>query len=963
MSEAFLQRPLPPVLETLLQQRLAVLTDALAELSLAQQHETGRALVLSEFIFERLRARPALLAQLWQGPLLAESLLSAVLRPALQLALAPVQTELELSQALRRFREFYQLLLCWFDLLGRATLEQVMRFASELAEVCVDEAAKWLYRFESERVGVPCDAQGTPQPLLVLGMGKLGGYELNVSSDIDLIFVYPQQGETQGAKRSLSNEQFFVRLGQKLIAALSQITAEGQPFRVDMRLRPYGDSGRLAMSFAGIHEYYFHIGREWERYAMVKARVISGPAAEAGQLMKLLKPFVYRRYLDFSAIESLRQMKRLIEREVFRKSRIDNIKLGAGGIREVEFIAQVFQIIRGGVEIELQEPSLLRVLSLLGAKGDLPQAVVTELQSSYRFLRKLEHALQELADQQTQTLPADELNRARLAWIFECENWQALYQQIQQQMQQVHRHFDAVIADPAAEPEPKQAEPVLEALWQTPLQPQLSEQLELLNRAGFQLEQPQEFLNQLLFLQSQVHSRPLGERGRDRFTRLMPKLLAGVRQRANPTLLLSRLAPVLDAILCRTTYIELLLEHGVALDNLLTLCEASPWISELLARHPLLLDELLDSRQLLQSPTQAEMQSELSQMLLRIPSEDLEQQMESLRQFKQAHQLHIAAEDLLANLPLMRVSDQLTFLAETLLQEAIQLAWRQLAERHGRPPEPDSGGGLSGFAIIAYGKLGGIELGYGSDLDLVFVHQGDSEADTLGGKPIPSQVFFVKLAQKLIHLISIRTHSGLLYEVDTRLRPSGSSGLLVSHIDSFARYQQNEAWTWEHQALIRARFIAGDPRLGEQFEQVRASVLSRPREPDTLRQQVLEMRNKMREHLAPDKSGRFHLKQDRGGITDIEFIVQYLVLSHAHRHPTLLQWTDNVRLLQTLAELALLSAEQADALRRAYLAFRDQGHKLSLQNLPAEVDAERYADLRQPVQALWSELFEPLVAE
>lgn len=958
---------LPQVLEPLLNQRLVLLAEPLNRLSEQltpeQQQQTAEVLVLSDFIFERVRARPELLAQLWAEALSQPGLAVDRLRPRLQQALLAAQTEAELWRELRLFREFYQLVLVWRDLLGQVELAQVLLFASELAEVCVDEAAKWLYAFEARRVGTPCNALAEPQPLLVLGMGKLGGRELNVSSDIDLIFVYPQQGETMGASRAIANEVFFARLGQKLIAALSQTTADGQPFRVDMRLRPYGDSGRLAMSFSGMQEYYFHIGRDWERYAMVKARVISGPAAAAAQLMSLLKPFVYRRYLDFSAIDSLRQMKALIEREVLRKSRIDNIKLSAGGIREVEFIAQVFQIIRGGVETELQEPSLIKTLQLLAARAELPQAVVDELLVAYGFLRKLEHALQELADQQTQTLPVDELNRARLAWIMRKPDWASLYQHIQWVMHGVHQHFKALIAPPKDkdnEPALAGAVPILEALWQTPLQPQDAEQLELLQRSGFCLAQPDEFLSQLIYLQAQVHNRPLGERGRERFNRLMPQILAGLLQCKQALLLLTRLVPLLDAILCRTTYIELLLEHPVALKNLLLLCEASPWISQLLASHPILLDELLDSRQLRVSPTQAEMRSELSQILLRIPSDDLEQQMEALRQFKQAHQLRIAAEDLLAQLPLMRVSDQLTFLAETLLVESIQLVWQQLTARHGVPADLElaSTDQLAGFVVIAYGKLGGIELGYGSDLDLVFIHEGALDTETTGPKPIPTQVFFVKLAQKLIHLISTRTHSGWLYEVDTRLRPSGSSGLLVSHMDSFERYQVQDAWTWEHQALVRARAIAGDPKLQQRFELVRQRVLAQPRDPAQLGQQVLEMRTKMAEHLANKDKTQFHLKQDRGGITDIEFLVQHQVLAHACQYPALLSWTDNVRLLRVLAECGLLNSADAEALIAAYLALRNQAHKLSLQNLPPLVLAEDYLTERALVRRLWQQILE-----
>ncbi len=882
----------------------------------------------------------------------------------LQFALAQVKDEAELNKVLREVRQREMLRIAWRDLAGWADVEETLAELSRLAAACVDAALQKLHRWQSLELGAPHNAQGEAQALIVIGMGKLGAGELNFSSDVDLIFAYPDDGETRGKRRRISNEEFFIRLAQRLIHVLDTITEQGFVFRVDTRLRPFGESGPLALSFAALEDYYQTHGREWERYALIKASIIAGDRAQGERLLTSLCPFVYRRYLDFNALAALRRMKELISQEMRRKGMVDNIKLGEGGIREVEFIGQVFQLIRGGRDTRLQETAILKVLDMLAKAEHLPDYVIQELKAAYVFLRRVENRLQEAADQQTHALPGDELDRLRLALAMNYPDWNSFAAVLNMHRKRVHSHFEQVFAAPQLEQTGTTLTTQdLAGVWRGSVDEAHAHSL--LDELGF--ADTEEALRLLGQLRESYSYRALTEHGRELLDSLMPLLIAAAGQSANPQATLARSANLLEAIAQRTTYLALLIENPLALSQLVKLCAASPWISALLTHQPLLLDELLDARRLYAPLDKASLENELRENLARIPEHDLEQQMESLRHFKQVHVLRVAAADIAGALPLMVVSDHLTAIAEVVLQEVLHIAWRHLAAKHGKPRcllnartyQPC-------FAIVAYGKLGGIELGYGSDLDIVFLHDSAGEQQcTAGPKAIDNAVFFARLGQRIIHILSAHTPAGVLYEVDVRLRPSGASGLLVSSLESFADYQRTQAWTWEHQALVRARVIAETDReqgagdtVATQFLSLRWEILSRTRDRAVLQAEVRAMRERMREALGKDSAGLFDLKQGRGGIADIEFMVQYSVLLWAHDHPALLEFPDTIRLLQKLADAGLTNARDSQCLSDAYRAYRAAVHRFALQEESAYANEEEFAEYRAVVKRIWKDLME-----
>ncbi|HEC15072.1 MAG TPA: bifunctional [glutamate--ammonia ligase]-adenylyl-L-tyrosine phosphorylase/[glutamate--ammonia-ligase] adenylyltransferase [Sedimenticola sp.] len=906
----------------------------------------------SDYVAQSCLRHPALLPRLLERGDLSARYPKGRMAGLLQQRLAGVEDEPALARELRRFRRCQMVRIIWRDLAGLAGLDETLEDLSALADACIDAALERLYDWACAGEGVPRDEAGVRQHLVVLGMGKLGARELNLSSDIDLIFTFPSHGEVEG-RRNLGNEQFFVRLCQRLVQILNRQDADGFVFRVDVRLRPFGDAGPLAMSFAALEDYYQTQAREWERYAMIKARVVAGDRQAGKRLMAMLKPFVYRRYLDFGVIESLRDMKRLISRELRRKGMADNIKLGPGGIREIEFIGQAFQLVRGGRDPDLQIRPILPVLRLLGEKDLLPAFVVRELSEAYEFLRRVENRLQAWQDRQTHSLPEDDLGRLRLARAMGFEDWEAFHARLETHRQRVQAQFDQVFAAPQAENGNDSGEHSLAALWRDELDE--AESLDALAAAGFQ--RPAETLKLLEQLRDSHAGRALGERGRQRMAQLMPLLLEAVAGAEAPDGTLRRLLPLLEAIARRTAYIALLVERPLALSQLVRLSSQSPWISHQLARYPHLLDELLDPRRLYAPLEKEELETELDHLLGTLDAEDLEQQMERLRQFVHSNVLRVAAADITEAIPLMVVSDYLTWIAEAVIARVLDLAWRHLTATHGRP----TGilGEDTGFAVIGYGKLGGIELGYGSDLDLVFLHgSADPNAMTDGDRAVGNDVFYARLGQRMIHMFTARTPSGQLYETDMRLRPNGESGMLVSPLEAFEDYQKNSAWTWEHQALLRARPIAGDPKVMQAFQRIRREVLSRERDPEELRTRVREMREKMRGSLDKSDKERFDLKQGPGGIADIEFMVQYAVLRWAHGHPDLLEWTDNIRLLEGLSRHRLLAGEAAERLADAYRALRAACHRASLQDSPAIVPGDRLLEERRLVREIWDSLME-----
>jgi len=927
----------------------------------------ARVTAASDFVIEQSVRDPLMLLDLVRSGELDRCFAPGELCAQIAAAVSAAETDDQLGRALRRQRARHQVRIIWRDLTRQADLVQTCRDLSDMADASIDQAYQWLYSRHCQQFGVPTGRRsGQPQQMVVLGMGKLGAVELNLSSDIDLIFAYPEGGETVGVKRPLDNQEFFIRLGQRLIKALDPMTVDGFVFRVDMRLRPYGSAGALVLSFNALEQYYQDQGRDWERYAMIKSRVVAGDQVAGAQLQEMLRPFVYRRYLDFSAIEALRTMKQLIQQEVRRKGMADNIKLGSGGIREVEFIAQAFQLIHGGRDLSLQQRPLLKVLSTLEGQGYLPPAVISELREGYEFLRYTEHAIQTIADRQTQMLPDGEQDQARIAFMLGFADWAAFHEQLMYWRGRIAWHFAQVIADP--DEDGVESEVVVGGEW-LPLWEEAQDEeaaCRQLQEGGF-TDAPKA-LKALAGLRGSPQLRAMQRLGRERLDAFIPRLLAQAVEHANPDLVLERVLPLVEAVARRSAYLVLLTENPGALRRLLTLCAASPWIAEQITRFPLLLDELLNEGRLFKPPLAPELAAELRERLTRIPEDDLEQQMEALRHFKLAHRLRVAASEIAGSLPLMKVSDYLTWLAEAILEQVLALAWRQTVAKYGTPLRTDGTLCDPGFIIVGYGKVGGLELGHGSDLDLVFIHDGDPQAETDGPKPIDGAQFFTRLGQRIIHLLTAQTNSGQLYEVDMRLRPSGAAGLLVSSLGAFARYQENEAWTWEHQALVRARVLVGSEDVGRAFEQVRASILGKTRDLPTLRQEVSEMRAKMRDNLgskgtaagtganAFEATAPFDLKQDAGGIVDIEFMVQYAALAWSETHPPLLRWTDNIRILEELEHEGLMPAEDASLLREAYKAYRSAAHRQALQKDPGVIPGDQFADERRQVMRIWREL-------
>ncbi|MFA9616177.1 bifunctional [glutamate--ammonia ligase]-adenylyl-L-tyrosine phosphorylase/[glutamate--ammonia-ligase] adenylyltransferase [Mannheimia sp. E15BD] len=930
------------------------------------------AMAMSNLVKQTLQKQPDLLEQWINSPPTVEA--CGNYPACLNELLATIENEEQLNRVLRLFRHQELSRLSFIQSNKLATVEFVFQRLSDLAESLILAARDWLFKKCCEEYGTPMNSLGEQQELLILGMGKLGGGELNFSSDIDLIFTYPDAGETEGGRKPIENSKFFTRLGQRLIKALDDITVDGFVYRTDMRLRPFGDSGALVLSFTAMEDYYQEQGRDWERYAMIKAKILGEDSQNINHryLKQMLRPFVYRRYLDFSAIQSLREMKQKISREVVRRNLMDNIKLGAGGIREVEFIVQTFQMIRGGRDKILQERSLLKVLPRLSELNLLTQAQVVKLHNAYIFYRQVENVLQAIDDKQTQTLPTYFDDQARL--IFACQsywkkdlnsetaifiehqfdNWGGFLAVLNGYQNEVRQIFNELIGEEESEDET------------SPLNEKLAEWKDILNYTITLEDLSAVLKNYPQVAESDYETilhhfsttfqdwikRPIGVRGREVLRNLMPKVADSIFEREDYLLLLPRLLNIVDKITTRTTYLELMVEREQILPQLLTLCSKSVMIAEQIARYPMLLDELIRYNGLTEVLELEQYQSALQDYLIRIPEEDEEALIDGLRQFKQTQILRIAAADILGVLPVMKISDHLTYLAEAIISAVVNMAWKQVSQRFGTPEHLEAD--ETGFAVIGYGKLGGIELGYNSDLDLVFLHNAPEDSQTVGGKKeISSHQFYLKLAQKINSIFNLNTSAGVLYEVDMRLRPSGEAGLLVSTFNAYEHYQKNEAWTWESQALVRARCVFGAEHLRQKFEQIRQSTLALPRTSGQLRQEICEMREKMYQHLSSHSQDKFNIKTDQGGITDIEFIAQYLVLAHSHQHPKMAVWPDNVRIFDSAVECGILSLQQSEQLKHCYTSLRNKIHHLNLVHKESVVEATEFVEEREFVREMW----------
>ncbi len=907
-----------------------------------------QAFAWSDFLAQIGAQRPGILQALIASGDLDRSAAPGEIAKRVASALAGVADEASLRAGLRRARRRELARIALRDLAGVAPLPEVLADLSEFADACIAQAVTHLERWARERYGVPIrESDGEPAGFIVLALGKLGGRELNFSSDVDLIFAYDGEGHTRGSVVQ-SNHEFFLRLGQQLIGVLAETTAEGFVFRVDMRLRPNGASGPLALGVEAMEEYYQIHGREWERYALIKARYVAGESKAGEELLATLKPFVFRRYLDYGAFDAMRAMKLLIEREVARKGMQDNIKLGPGGIREIEFIVQAQQLIRGGREPALQEPHLLLVIERLAARGYLDPAAKQALVEAYAFLRRAEHRLQMLADAQTQTLPPDGIERERLASACGFDDWDAFARELKRHRAEVARQFARLFstgeATTADAPEP------LAAAW-TAADREVA--LQALNIAGF--GDPAAVLALLEGLRSGAAYAALSAEGRARLDRLAPRLLTAALRTVDPNATAARLVNLIEAIGRRTTYLALLVETPAVLDQVAALVGASPWIATWIARHPIVLDELIDPRSLEALPSRDELADELRQRLAHIPEEDLELKMEILREFRHGHVLRVAAADLGMGLAAEHVGRHLADIAEVVIAEALSMAARDLVEKHGRPAGRDNE-----FAVIAYGKHGTRELGYGSDLDMIFLYDAPPNAVTDGARAIPVEQFYARLGQRLNHVLTTRTPGGILYEVDMRLRPSGQSGPLVSSLAAFRDYQRDRAWTWEHQALVRARAIAGSQELGRGFEQAREEVLRLPRDPVKLCADVIAMRDRMAETHHGPGGGEFDLKHDRGGIVDIEFMVHYAALRWAASHPELARHTGNLRLLELLSAGDLLGKPAAGRLMEVYRRYLSLEHHLKLMERGSRMPRAELGDLPEQVQQVWNEVFNPV---
>ncbi|MDA1342961.1 MAG: bifunctional [glutamate--ammonia ligase]-adenylyl-L-tyrosine phosphorylase/[glutamate--ammonia-ligase] adenylyltransferase, partial [Proteobacteria bacterium] len=861
--------------------------------------------------------------------------------------------EADLIVKLRQLRRREMVRIAWRDLAGWAELGEILLDLSLLADACIQFALDFLYQQACDTRGTPILADGSPQQIVVLGMGKLGAYELNYSSDIDLIFAYPEAG-TLPDRKETSYGEFFTRLCQKLVKVLSDITVDGFVFRTDIRLRPFGDSGALITTFDGMENYYLTQAREWERYAMIKARQVAGDFKMGAQLMAMLKPFVYRRYLDYGAFEELRSLKLQITQELKRKDRIENIKLGPGGIREIEFIGQAFQLIRGGYEKTLQTRGILDVLAILDNKNLLTHTDAEQLSQSYRFLRRVENHIQQYQDRQTHDLPTSDKVKLILAYSMDFANWDSFKSELDQVRIAVHAVFDQVFAASKQQNKDKLSQKIWSCLADN------EELKELLENYGFQ--HSDEALKALKDFKNSTALRRMTTKGAGIVDRLMPKLIESAQLVDNPDETVVRLVKLFEAVAGRNVYLSLLSENPDALNQLIRLASASTWICDYLARYPVLFDELLDTRSLYEPLKRDDLNRQLKTLLSSIDIQDLESVMIALRQFKHLNVLRVAAADIMDVIPIMVVSDYLTHIAESIVERVIERTWLILTEKHGFPPSASDDN--INFAIIGFGKLGGIELGYGSDLDLVFLYDcPDGNTMTSGERPLSCSQFYGRLGLNIRHILDTKMLSGVLYEVDLRLRPNGDSGLLVTHISAYEDYLKNQAWTWEHQSLVRGRFIAGDNRLKDPFAGIRQRILASPRDKVQLKSEVREMREKMREALDARSASQFDLnlfdlKQGKGGIADIEFIVQFLILANAEKISELCKFTDNIRQLEGLAWHGIISPDESEALKTAFCTYRDIGHKQVLQGDKALIDVEEVSGLREKVEGIWGGIFD-----
>lgn len=838
------------------------------------------------------------------------------------------ENEEELAKQLRILRRHVLAQIMTRDIARLSDLAEVTRTITEFADFAVNTALSFSYQYYTDMYGTPIGHYTQqPQFLSVVAMGKAGGFELNVSSDIDLIFIYPEKGSTNG-KRERTNQEFFTKVGQKVIALLDEITADGQVFRVDMRLRPDGDSGALVCSETALEQYLVTQGREWERYAWCKGRVVT---PYPNDIQAIVRPFVFRKYLDYNAYQAMRDLHRQIRQEVQKRGMTENVKLGAGGIREVEFIAQIFQMIRGGQNRTLQLKGTQETLHKLAELTILPYEVVDKLLSAYVFLRDVEHRLQYWDDQQTQMLPENESQQNLLAQSMGFADWQAFSGCLNEHRTFVNQVFNDVLGAESANDESHE----LADIWHN-LPDDSNMVMQKLADLGFQAAH--ELTEKLIQLKQSNKYRQLSTHAQHRLDNLIPRVVEVAAAGENIDATLLRLLGFLESVSRRSSYLAFLQQHSAALKKVADLMSQSAWLAEYLRLHPILLDELL-AAQLMQPIDWEQASRELSGSL-NACGDDTEEKMDVLRHFQHAQIFHLTVQDLAGMWAVEALSDELSHLADAVLMHTLQHAWQNVPKRHLDSPK---------FAIIAYGKLGGKELGYASDLDLVYLYDDDfSEAVDI----------YSKLSRRLTTWLSGNTGAGMLYDVDLRLRPNGDVGFLAHSVAAFEKYQHEQAWTWEHQALTRARFICGDTQIGAKFENIRREILTQNRDKSKLKQEIIGMREKM---FATHPPVEDNVKYARGGVVDVEFIVQYLVLSQSQYEPKLLENYGNIALLKIAAECGLIDKNLAENCAAAYRHYRQIQHNKNLRDWKrAEVNEEllQYYDY---VRKLWEQVFDESV--
>ena len=907
-------------------------------------------LALSEFVSNTIYSYPKECCQLIEQGALDDPSFHIEPAPYVKEYVDDKLSDFDLKRRLRVLRRIHYMAIAWRDLCGFADINEVFEKLSSLAEAVVLRLLE-VVRSQLKKVyGDAFDSDGSPLPLLVIGMGKLGGRELNFSSDIDLIFTYPMEGETSGP-RVVTFREFFSKIVQRMANFLSDITSDTFCYRIDLRLRPFGDAGAIVNSFDALQVYYETQGRTWERYALVKGRIL-GQSEEldsyAAELTSMLRPFVYRRYLDYGAIQSLRKLKHLIESEVRRRCLNNNFKLGKGGIREIEFISQAFALMRGGRYTELREESLRKSLKNIISLDLIPREICEKLDESYVYLRRLENIIQEISDKQTQNLPDNSKDMARVVAAMNYDSEEHFRADLDEVMQFVHEEFKKVVADEEdSEEDYKNFD-----LWEA--DSDLEEMCAELEPHMVNKENTREMAGDIITLKTSLARMPVGPVGRETLLELMPKVIYLIAKEQQSAALFKRMSGLIEKIALRTPYIQLLRDKNEVLERFIELLKENHFASELITSHPILLDELFIPQYFTKPPSPDEFLSMLQEQLLRIDRDDLEAVMEELRLFKKIMVFRIALSDKAGKLPLMKISDALTWLAEALIKELIVIAWELNVQKYGEP----EGRSVNdpGIAVIGYGKLGGIELGYKSDLDMVFLKRA-GDGVTNGENGVPESIFYQRLVQRIMHLATTTTVGGILYDLDMRLRPDGDTGVLISDTDSFDLYQKGRAWTWEHQALVRARPIAGSADIIEKFNQIREEVIRAEKDDKKLKEDVVGMREKMRSHLDRSSDKLYDIKHGVGGMIDIEFISQYLLLKYAPIYPQMKLWSDNVRILEECSNLGIVDKSITDELIAAYIDIRQVYHELSLADLPRLISVADRIPATYRVEEIWKKIF------